>query len=59
MFRAFQSGAPAGTPGLPSLSGVAMQAQSVTQSERSAGRLFAAIAGVLFLVLAVLHAIAG
>jgi hypothetical protein len=36
-----------------------MQAQSITQSERSVGRLFAAITGVLFLALAVLHALAG
>jgi hypothetical protein len=36
-----------------------MQAQSVTQSERSAGRLFAAIAGVLFLAVTALHALAG
>ncbi len=36
-----------------------MQAQSITQSERSAGRLFAAVGGVLFLTVAVLHALAG
>ena len=36
-----------------------MQAQSVTQSERSAGRLFAAISGVLFLAVTALHALAG
>lgn len=36
-----------------------MQAQSVTQSERSTGRLFAAIASVLFLAVTVLHALAG
>ena len=36
-----------------------MQAHSVTQSERSAGRLFAAIVGILFLAVTVLHALAG
>jgi len=36
-----------------------MQAHSVTQSERNTGRLFAAIAGVLFLAVALLHALAG
>jgi hypothetical protein len=34
-----------------------MSAQTILESERRAGRLFASIAGTFFLVLAILHAL--